>query len=71
MFYVTECSTDKDNLINMLHHSESPPNIIGTLYERIISNLNSEIAFLKEQLGTRDNYFQQEILFLRESLSDE
>ena len=47
-----------------------PSSNIGTLYERVISNLNSEIAFLKKQHATKDNYFQEEILFLRKSLNE-
>ena len=42
--------------------------MIGTLYERVISNLNSEIAFLKEQLATKDKYSQEEIIFLQKRL---
>ena len=48
---------------------DCPPNNIGTLYERVISNLNSEIAFLKEQLATKDNYFHEEIIFLQKLLN--
>ena len=32
--------------------------------------MNSEIAFLKKQHATKDNYFQEEILFLRKSLNE-
>ena len=41
------------------------PNNIGTLNERVNSNLNSEIAFLKEQLVTKDNYFPEKLFFYK------
>ena len=40
-----------------------PPFDIAILYQRIISNLNFETVFRKEQPVTRDKYFQEEINF--------
>ena len=44
------------------------PNNIGTLNERVNSNLNYEIAFLKEQLATKNNYFPETTFFLQKRL---
>ena len=38
------------------------------LYERLISNLKSEIDHLKDQLSKKDEYFKDEIYFLRTQL---
>ena len=43
---------------------------VGILYERLISNLKSEINFLKNQLLAKDTFFQDEITFLRWQLSE-
>ena len=43
---------------------------VRILYERLISNLKSEINFLKNQLLARDTFFQDEITFLRRQLSE-
>ena len=43
---------------------------VGILYERLISNLKSEINFLKNQLLARDTFFQDEITFLCRQLSE-
>ena len=43
---------------------------VGILYERLISNLKSEINFLKNQLLAKDTFFQDEITFLRRQLSE-
>ena len=42
----------------------------GILYERLISNLKSEINFLKNQLLAKDTFFQDEITYLRRKLSE-
>ena len=41
---------------------------IVMLYERLISNLKSEIDHLKDQLSKKDEYFKDEIYFLRTQL---
>ena len=43
---------------------------VGILYERLISNLKSEINFLKNQLLAKDTFFQDEITFLRRQLRE-
>ena len=43
---------------------------MSLLYERMISNLQSEALFLKEQLKFKDIYFNGEILYLRNQLND-
>ena len=43
---------------------------VGILYERLISNLKSEINFLKNQLLAKDTFFQDEITFLRRQISE-
>ena len=43
---------------------------VGILYERLISNLKSEINFLKNQVLAKDTFFQDEITFLRRQLSE-
>ena len=43
---------------------------VGILYEGLISNLKSEINFLKNQLLAKDTFFQDEITFLRRQLSE-
>ena len=43
---------------------------VGILYERLISNLKSEINFLKNQLLAKDTFFQDEITFLRRQLNE-
>ena len=40
------------------------------LYERLISNLKSEINFLKNQLLAKDTFYREDITFLRRQLSD-
>ena len=42
----------------------------GILYEHLISNLKSEINFLKNQLLAKDTFFQDEITYLRIKLSE-
>ena len=37
-------------------------------YERLIQNLNSEYFFLKEQIISKDHYYNEEIMFLRKQL---
>ena len=58
-FFIDKALSEYDSVDKKL----CPLNNIAALYERMISNLNSEIAFLKEELVTRDNFFQEEILF--------
>ena len=42
---------------------------VENLYKGLISNLNLEINFLKNQLLTNDTFFRDEIMFLRRQLS--
>ena len=42
-----------------------PENNISLLYERMITELKSEIIFFRDQSNKRDIYFQEEIKFLR------
>ena len=58
-FFIDKALSEYDSVDKKL----CPLNNIAALYERMISNLNSEIVFLKEELVTRDNCFQEEILF--------
>ena len=43
---------------------------LGILYKWLISNLQSEINFLKNQLLAKDTFYQDEITFLRRQLSE-
>ena len=43
---------------------------VGIVYERLISNLKSERNFFKNQLLTKDTFFQDEITFLCRQLSE-
>ena len=43
---------------------------VGILYERLISNLKSEMNFLKSQLLAKDTFSQNEIKFLCRQLSE-
>ena len=43
---------------------------LGILFERLISDLKSEINFLKNQLLAKDTFFQDEITFLYRQLSE-
>ena len=43
---------------------------VGILHERLISNLKSEINFLKNQLLAKDTFFRDEITFLCRQLSE-
>ena len=43
---------------------------VGILYERLISNLKSEINFLKNQLITKGTFYQEEIKFICRQLSE-
>jgi len=38
------------------------------LYERLIQSLNSKFFFLKEQIVSKDHYYNEEIMFLRKQL---
>ena len=58
-FFIDKALSEYDSVDKKL----CPLNNIAALYERMISNLNSEIAALKEELVTRDKCFQEEILF--------
>ena len=40
----------------------------GILYERMITDLKSEIKFLKDQVASKDTYCHEEIKFLHEQL---
>ena len=43
---------------------------VGIIYERLISNLKSEIKFLKNQLLAKDTFLRDEITFLHRQLSE-
>ena len=45
-----------------------PGSNISLLYERMITELKSEIIFLRDQSSKRDIYFQEEIKFLRKQV---
>ena len=40
----------------------------GILYERMITDIKSEIKFLRDQVASKDTYFHEEMKFLREQL---
>ena len=42
----------------------------GILYERMITDLKSEIKFLRVQVGSKDTYFHEQIVFLRQQLEN-
>ena len=63
-FFIDNASSEHEYTEN----KKCPPFNIGTLYQRIISNLNSETAFLKEGPVTRDNYFLEDISFFTKSV---
>ena len=46
------------------------PDSMSLLYERMISNLQSENLFLREQLKSKDIYFNGEFLYLGNQLSN-
>ena len=46
-------------------------NNYGLLYERMIAELKSDVAFLREQTKNRDSYFLDEINFLRKQLENQ
>ena len=53
-----------------LNASPVKPDNTHILYERLITNLQSDVLFLREQLKTRDVYFKEEITYLRNQLDD-
>ena len=61
---IAKKQTMKGN-VNMANLCKSHQNI---MYERVISNLQAEINFLRRQLAERDNYLMEEINFLRKQL---
>ena len=48
--------------------SSNRTNDFGLLYERMITELKSDVTFLRDQLKERDAYFHDEIDFLRKQL---
>ena len=46
------------------------PDSMSLLYERMISNLQSENLFLREQLKSKDIYFNGEFLYLGNQLNN-
>ena len=46
------------------------PDSMSVLYERMISNLQSENLFLREQLKSKDIYFNGEFLYLGNQLNN-
>ena len=70
-----EQDTGKKELENFLDNIDlnaSPvkPDNTHILYERLITNLQSDVLFLREQLKARDVYFKEEITYLRNQLDD-
>ena len=64
-----EQDTGKKELENFLDNIDlnaSPvkPDNTQILYERLITNLQSDVLFLREQLKARDVYFKEEITYL-------
>ena len=53
-----------------LNASPAKPDNNHILYERLITNLQSDALFLRQQLKTRDVYFKGEITYLRNQLDD-
>ena len=53
-----------------LNASPIKPDNTHILYERLITNLQSDVLFLREQLKTRDVYFKEEITYLQNQLDD-
>ena len=50
--------------------SPAKPDNTHILYKRLITNLQSDVLFLRQQLKTRDVYFKEEISYLRNQLDD-
>ena len=70
-----EQDTGKKELENFLDNIDlnaSPikPDNTHILYETLITNLQSDVLFLREQLKARDVYFKEEITYLRNQLDD-
>ena len=61
-----------ENFFDNIDLNASPvkPDNTHILYERLITNLQSDVLFLREQLKTRDVYFKAEITYLRNQLDD-
>ena len=53
------------NNIDINQNEKRNPNNICMLYERMLSNLQSEIIFLREQLKSKDDHFRDELSCLR------
>ena len=49
------------NNIDINQNEKRNPNNICMLYERMLSNLQSEIIFLREQLKSKDDHFRDEL----------
>ena len=51
--------------IDINQNEKRNTNNICMLYERMLSNLQSETIFLREQLKSKDDHFRDEISYLR------
>ena len=53
-----------------INQNEKPnTNNICIQYERMLSNLQSETIFLREQVELKDDYFRDEISYLRKQMN--
>ena len=56
--------------IDINQNEKRNTNNICMLYERMLSNLQSETIFLREQLNLKDDHFRDEISYLRKQLEE-
>ena len=56
--------------IDINQNEKRNTNNICMLYERMLSNLQSETIFLREQLKLKDDHFRDEISYLRKQLEE-
>ena len=56
--------------IDINQNEKRNTNNICVLYERMLSNLQSETIFLREQLKLKDDHFRDEISYLRKQLEE-
>ena len=64
---------DLENFVNNIDINQNEKcntNNICMLYERMLSNLRSEIIFLREQLKSKDNNFRDELSCLQKQLEE-
>ena len=59
-----------ENFSNKIDVNAFPANNIHLIYERLITSLQSDVLFLRQQLKTRDVFFKEEITYLRNQLDD-